>query len=176
MVLQHPMFDKRTVPVTRRRAMPTSQFQETNNTITHTHRVQSRLALDLISLQPLFSRRTFVNDPTQTLTNRQRRHIPNPPPLLDPNQLPPFPHSPLMAPCPHNGVIPLSPQRHSAQEFLSHSRQSSNFVRHSLLRLSAHLIIIATTHSPWCLRLVSRPGMKRVAIIALGYLCRQTDK
>ena len=171
------MLDKRApvppplaAPVTRHRATPTSQFQETNSIITHNHSSQTRtrLALDLLFLRPLSSQHTFVNGPTQTLTNRQRRRIPNPPPLLELSLLLPSLHNPSMA---HNGVISLPPQPRSAQDFLSHSSQSSSFVRLFHLQSFARPTITAMTHIPdipWCLLLVSQPGMNLVPIIALG--------
>lgn len=160
-------------PVTRHRATPTSRFQENNNNIIiSSHKVRPRLALGLLFLRPLFSQLTFVNDPTQTLTTRQRRHIPNPPPLLHPSQLLPSLHNLSM---PRKGVITLSPQPHSARDFLSHLGLSSSFVRHFHQRSFARPTIIVMTHSPWCPRLVLRPGMNPVDRIALEYLCRQTD-
>ena len=69
----------------------------------------------------------------------------------------------------HNGVISLlPPQLHSVQAFLSHLNQSNSFVRHFLLRSFAHPTTIAIAHITWCLRLVLRPEINRVPIIALG--------
>ena len=160
-------------PVTRHRATPTSRFQETNIIISSSsHKVRPRLALGLLFLRLLFSQLTFVNDPTQTLTHQQRRHVPNPPPLLDPSRLLPSLHNPSMH---RKGVTTLSPQPHSARGFLSHSGQSSSFVRHFHPRSFARPTIIVMTHSLWCLHLVLRPGMNRVDRIALECLCRQID-